>query len=52
VGYVYLPAAIGVAVTSIVAAPAGARIAHAISGPALRRTFAVFLVAVGLSLVL
>jgi uncharacterized membrane protein YfcA len=52
VGYVYLPAAIGVAVTSVLAAPWGTRLAHAISGPALRRVFAAFLVAVGLSLVL
>ena len=52
VGYVYLPAAIGVAVTSIIAAPFGTRLAHAISGPALRRIFAAFLVVVGLSLVL
>lgn len=50
IGYVYLPAAIGVAVTSIIAAPFGTRIAHAISGPALRRVFAVFLVLVGTSL--
>jgi uncharacterized protein len=48
VGYVYLPAALGVAATSIIAAPWGTRLAHAISGPALRRVFAVFLVAVGL----
>src|SRR5690606_28154936 len=52
VGYVYLPAAIGVAVTSVLAAPLGTRLAHAISGPALRRVFAAFLVLVGLSLVL
>jgi len=52
VGYVYLPAAIGVALTSILAAPFGTRIAHAISGPALRRVFAVFLAGVGLSLLL
>ncbi|WP_234446546.1 sulfite exporter TauE/SafE family protein [Luteimonas sp. MC1750] len=52
VGYVYLPAAIGVAVTSVLAAPWGTRLAHAISGPTLRRVFALFLVAVGLSLVL
>lgn len=50
IGYVYLPAAIGVAVTSIIAAPFGTRIAHTISGPALRRLFAVFLVLVGTSL--
>ncbi|GGK15402.1 sulfite exporter TauE/SafE family protein [Luteimonas terricola] len=52
VGYVYLPAAIGVAMTSVLAAPWGTRLAHAISGPALRRVFAAFLVVVGLSLVL
>ncbi|MGY1459320.1 sulfite exporter TauE/SafE family protein [Luteimonas sp. A534] len=52
IGYVYLPAAIGVALTSVLAAPWGTRLAHAISGPALKRVFAVFLVAVGLSLVL
>ncbi|MEO6366051.1 MAG: sulfite exporter TauE/SafE family protein [Luteimonas sp.] len=47
VGYVYLPAAIGVAIASVLAAPFGTRLAHAISGPALKRTFAVFLVLVG-----
>jgi uncharacterized membrane protein YfcA len=39
-------------VTSVLAAPLGTRLAHAISGPTLRRVFALFLVAVGLSLVL
>lgn len=52
VGYVYLPAAIGVAVASVFAAPWGARLAHAISGPALTRVFAGFLVLVGASLLL
>ena len=46
-GYVYLPAAIGVAVASVLAAPLGTRLAHAISGPALKRVFAVFLALVG-----
>ncbi len=50
IGYVYLPAAIGVAATAILAAPLGTRLAHAISGSALRRVFAVFLVAVGVGL--
>ena len=50
VGYVYLPAAIGVALASVLIAPLGARIAHAISGPALKRCFALFLLAVGTSL--
>ena len=47
IGYVYLPAAIGVALASVLAAPYGTRLAHALSGPALKRVFAVFLLAVG-----
>jgi len=47
VGYVYLPAAIGVAITSVLCAPFGTRLAHAISGEALKRVFAGFLVLVG-----
>lgn len=46
VGYVYLPAAIGVALTSILAAPYGTRLAHALSADALRRVFAGFLLLV------
>lgn len=52
VGYVYLPAAICVALASMLAAPLGTRIAHAISGPMLKRVFALFLLAVGASLLL
>lgn len=52
VGYVYLPAAIGVAAASVLAAPLGSRLAHAIGGPALKRVFAVFLVVVAGSLLL
>jgi len=52
VGHVYLPAALGVAVASVLAAPLGTRLAHAISASALKRVFAVFLVAVGASLLL
>jgi hypothetical protein len=47
VGYVYLPAALAVAVTSVLAAPYGTRLAHAFSGLALRRVFAGFLLVVG-----
>jgi len=50
VGYVYVPAAIGIALTSILAAPWGTRLAHHISGLTLKRVFAGFLVLVGLSL--
>ena len=48
VGYVYLPAAIGVAAASVLAAPYGTRLAHAISGDALKRVFALFMVMVGI----
>jgi len=47
IGYVYLPAAIGVALTSILAAPLGTRLAHALSAPALKRVFALFMWLVG-----
>jgi uncharacterized membrane protein YfcA len=48
-GYVYLPAAIGVATASVLAAPYGTRLAHAIDGQALKRVFAAFMVVVGAS---
>jgi uncharacterized protein len=51
-GYVYLPAAAGVAVASILAAPWGARLAHRLSGSALKRVFALFLVAAGSAVLL
>ena len=50
VGYVYLPAAIGVALASVLAAPYGMRLAHRLSGLALKRIFAFFLVAVAATL--
>lgn len=46
-GYVYLPAALGISLTSVVFAPVGARLAHRLRGATLRRIFALFLVAVG-----
>lgn len=49
IGYVYLPATIGVALASVLAAPLGTRLAHRLSGPALKRVFAIFLFAVGCS---
>jgi len=52
IGYVYLPATIGVAIAAILTAPLGTRLAHAISGTALRRGFAVFMLVVGASLLL
>jgi uncharacterized protein len=49
-GYVYLPAAIGVATTSVLAAPYGTRLAHKLDGQSLKRVFAGFLVVVAVSL--
>lgn len=47
VGFVYLPALVGISIASLVVAPFGARLAHRLKGPALRRIFAVFLIAIG-----
>jgi uncharacterized membrane protein YfcA len=49
-GYVYLPAAAGIAVAAVMTAPLGTRIAHAISGRTLKRLFAAFLGVAGTSL--
>ncbi len=46
-GYVYLPAAAATAVASMITAQFGVRMAHRLSGPALKRVFAVFLLVVG-----
>jgi len=50
IGYVYLPAAIGVALASVLVAPLGVRLAHALSGAALKRVFAVLMWVMGGSL--
>jgi uncharacterized membrane protein YfcA len=47
VGYLYFPAAAVVAAGSMSLAPIGARVAHGISGAALTRIFAAFLLVVG-----
>jgi uncharacterized membrane protein YfcA len=47
VGFVYLPAFVGISAASLLVAPFGARLAHRLSGPTLRRIFAVFLIAIG-----
>jgi uncharacterized membrane protein YfcA len=44
-GFVFLPAFAGISITSVVFAPLGARLAHRLRGPTLRRLFAVFLLA-------
>ena len=49
-GYVFLPAAIGIVLTSLLAAPYGARLAHRIDGRTLKRIFAGFLTFVAVML--
>lgn len=52
IGYIYLPAAVGVAAASVLAAPYGTRLAHHLDGRSLKRVFAAFLVAVAAGLAL
>jgi hypothetical protein len=49
-GYVYFPAAIGITITSLFAAPYGSALAHYVSGLSLKRIFACFLVAMAVML--
>lgn len=48
-GYVYLPAAAGIAVASVLLAPAGAALAHRLRGQVLQRVFAGFLLLMGVA---
>jgi hypothetical protein len=52
VGFVYLPAAIGISVTSALSAPLGVRLAHRLPPKTLRRVFALFLIGVGVKVAL
>ena len=47
VGFVYLPALVGISITSLAVAPYGARLAHRLKGSTLKRIFAVFLIGMG-----
>lgn len=49
IGYVYLPAAVGVALASVLAAPQGAALAHRLKGRHLQQLFAFFLALMGAS---
>jgi uncharacterized protein len=51
-GYINLPAFVGIVVASILFAPLGARLAHAVPERQLKRFFAVFLAVLGLKLLL
>lgn len=46
-GFVYLPALVGVAVASYVTAPLGVRMAHSLPVPKLKKIFALLLIATG-----
>lgn len=46
-GYVYLPAFAGIVLASSLTAPIGAKLAHRLSQPMLKKVFALFLVVVG-----
>jgi uncharacterized protein len=48
VGFVYVPAFVGISITSMLVAPWGAKLAHRLQGPTLRRIFALFLLAMGM----
>jgi uncharacterized membrane protein YfcA len=49
-GYVYLPALLGISVTSAFMAPVGARLAHRLPVAALKKAFALFLLALAVKL--
>ncbi len=51
-GYVYMPAAIGIAIISMVFAPIGAWLAHRVPVLALRRGFALLLLLLGINMML
>jgi uncharacterized membrane protein YfcA len=51
-GYVYLPALLGIAVTSVLFAQVGARLAHRLPAATLKKIFAGLLVVVGIKLLI
>ena len=51
VGYVYLPALLGISVTSVFVAPWGARLAHRLPVGILKKAFALFLLALAVKLI-
>lgn len=51
-GFVYLPALLGIALTSVFFARFGAKLAHKLSPVLLKRLFALLLTVVGLSFLL
>ncbi|MFA5625943.1 MAG: sulfite exporter TauE/SafE family protein [Thiohalomonadaceae bacterium] len=52
IGYLYWPALLGVALSSMLFAPVGARLAHSLPTNTLKRFFALFLLLVGLKMLM
>ncbi len=50
-GYLYLPAFVGIVITSMLFAPVGAHLAHRLPGQVLKRVFAIVLVLLGIYMV-
>jgi uncharacterized membrane protein YfcA len=50
-GYIYVPALVGISVTSVLVAPWSARLAHRLPVPILKKVFAVFLLALAVKLI-
>ena len=50
VGYVYVPAFIGIAITSMLVAPFGAKLAHRLPVSVLKKIFVIFLVALAVKM--
>lgn len=50
-GYVYLPAFLGIVLCSVVTAPIGAKLAHYLPAQKLKRYFALFLIAVAIKMI-
>lgn len=51
-GFVYVPAAVGISITSALFAPLGVRAAHRLPPRTLRRVFALFLIGIGVKVAL
>ncbi len=51
-GFIYLPALVGIAVVSVIFAPLGARLAHRLPTGPLKKTFAIFLMLVATKMLL
>ncbi|NVK86768.1 MAG: sulfite exporter TauE/SafE family protein [Gammaproteobacteria bacterium] len=51
-GYIYLPAFLGIIIASTATAPLGAKLAHVLPAPLLKKIFAVFLAIVGAQIII